>query len=154
MVANYVGCNGGFNMSSPSTVVFVCEHGAAKSLIAAAYWNRLAESSGVQVRAIARGTDPEPALLPTAVAGLRADGLVVTDDRPRRATAEELASAAIVVSFGPRLDGLAPDRVPHRYWDGLPAVSDGYDTARDVIVTQVTALLADPSVTGVVRRHR
>ena len=130
-------------MSSVSTVVFVCEHGAAKSVIAAAYLSRLAEATGVPVHSLARGTDPEPFLLPAAVAGLQVAGLPVPDDQPQRATPDELAAATTVVSFGPRLEGLVPEQVPVRYWSDVPAVSDGYDPARDAIVARVLDLLTD-----------
>ena len=35
-----------------ATVVFVCEHGAAKSVVAAAHFNRMARERGLAVRAI------------------------------------------------------------------------------------------------------
>jgi protein-tyrosine-phosphatase len=129
-------------MSTARTVVFVCEHGAAKSVIAAAYLARLAEAAGLEVRALARGTDPEPVLLPAAVAGLRAADVTPSPDEPRRPTPAELSSAATVVSFGPSLDDLVPASVPRLYWHGVPAVSDGFDAARDTIVTRVLSLLA------------
>lgn len=129
-------------MSSQPTIVFVCEHGAAKSVIAAAYLPRLAAVSGLSVAALARGTDPEPVLSPIAVAGLQAAGLSVPDERPRRAAAAELATAVIVVSFGPRLDGVVPEHVPCHYWRDVPAVSDGFDAARDDIVARLNDLLA------------
>jgi protein-tyrosine-phosphatase len=139
-------------MSTAPTVVFVCEHGAAKSVIAAAYLARLAEAAGLEVRARARGTDPEPVLLPAAVAGLRVAGVTVPHDEPQRPTAAELSSAAMVVSFGPSLDDLVPASVPCLYWRGVPAVSDGFDAARDAIVTRVLSLLAgladDGAATG------
>lgn len=43
-------------------VVFVCEHGAAKSLIASAYFNTLAAERGLCARATFRGVDPKDAL--------------------------------------------------------------------------------------------
>ena len=136
-------CNHGYNMSSHPTVVFVCEHGAAKSVIAAAYLSHYAEASGVPLRTVARGTEPEPVLLPAAMAGLLAAGLQVPDHQPQRATPDELATATTVVSFGPRVEGLVSEEVPCRYWRDVPAVSDGYDAARDAIVVRVVDLLTD-----------
>jgi len=37
-------------------VVFVCEHGAAKSVVATAYFNKLAAERGLPFRATFRGT--------------------------------------------------------------------------------------------------
>ncbi len=39
-------------------VVFVCEHGSAKSVIAAAFFDKLARERGLTLRAVARGTQP------------------------------------------------------------------------------------------------
>jgi hypothetical protein len=39
---------------SPRTVTFVCEHGVAKSVIAAAHFNRLAAAANLNYRAVAR----------------------------------------------------------------------------------------------------
>jgi arsenate reductase len=39
-------------------VIFVCEHGAAKSVIAAAYFNKIATERGLPDRATYRGASP------------------------------------------------------------------------------------------------
>ena len=39
-------------------IIFVCEHGAGKSVIAAAYFNKLAAERGLPDRAIYRGANP------------------------------------------------------------------------------------------------
>ena len=54
------------NQDNP-IIVFVCEHGAAKSVIAAAYFNKLAQEANSEVRAVARGTHPDSELSPKAV---------------------------------------------------------------------------------------
>ncbi|SRR6266404_3655563 len=41
----------------PAHVVFVCEHGSVKSLIAMEYFNRSVQERGLAYRAVARGTD-------------------------------------------------------------------------------------------------
>src|SRR6185436_6176974 len=64
------------------TVVFVCEHGAAKSVIATAYFNKLAAERGLPYRATFRGTSPQEALSVRAVAGLKEDGIAVPSGKP------------------------------------------------------------------------
>jgi protein-tyrosine-phosphatase len=59
-------------MKQGQTVVFVCEHGSAKSVVAAANFNRLAGERGLGLRAVSRGTDPDAEIAPNAEAGLRA----------------------------------------------------------------------------------
>lgn len=41
------------------TVVFVCEHGSAKSVIAAAEFKRMAKEKGLDLNILARGTNPD-----------------------------------------------------------------------------------------------
>jgi len=55
-------------LAAPATVVFVCEHGAAKSLIATLYFNQLAAERGLAARAAFRGVDPQDALSVRAAA--------------------------------------------------------------------------------------
>ena len=63
-------------------VVFVCEHGAAKSVIATVYFNKLARERGLPYRATFRGTDPQAELSVSALAGLRADGVEIPEGKP------------------------------------------------------------------------
>jgi protein-tyrosine-phosphatase len=128
--------------STPASprVVFVCLHGAAKSVVAAAHFRRLAADRGLSVSAVAAGTEPDPELAPGAVKGLAAEGLTAAPARPRPVTLYDLSSAARVVSFGCDL-GMSPAR-PADQWD-VPAVSEGYAGARDQIVAKVERLLSD-----------
>jgi Low molecular weight phosphotyrosine protein phosphatase len=80
-------------MGSVRTVVFVCQHGAAKSVLAAALLERLAAERGAQLRVLARGTEPEPAITPAAAAGLLAEGIDVRAWHPRPLTSGDLAQA-------------------------------------------------------------
>lgn len=52
--------------TSPRLIVFVCEHGSAKSLVAASFFERMAKERGIVVRAVSRGTAPD-ASVPAAV---------------------------------------------------------------------------------------
>ena len=54
-------------------------------------------------------------------------------------TRDELAGAARVVSFGCDLSRLGATDVER--WDDMPAVSDGYGKARDVIAARVETLV-------------
>src|SRR6266550_4298839 len=63
-------------------VLFVCLHGAAKSVVGAAHFRRLAAARGLAVDAVAAGTEPDAALAAGAVKGLAADGLTAMPSRP------------------------------------------------------------------------
>src|SRR5207247_10924416 len=105
---------------SDRTVVFVCLHGAAKSLIAATLFQRLADERGLAVRSTFAGTEPDPAIQPNVVARLLEEGVDVRPLRPRRVTRDELASAWRVVSFACELTVPAPGARLGR-WGARPA---------------------------------
>ena len=125
-------------MNTPQ-VVFVCLHGAAKSVIAASLFDRLAQSRGLDVRATFAGTEPDPEIPPRVVQNLRAEGVDVGGQRPRLVTRDELARATRVVSFGCDLSGLGA--VDAQRWDDVPAVSEDYSKARDLIASRVETLV-------------
>jgi len=74
------------------------------------------------------------------VKGLSGEGLQPSPARPRPVTLYDLATATRVVSFGCDLDAGPAPRLDQ--WD-VPAVSDGYEAARDQIVARVEHLVAE-----------
>src|SRR5262245_46263580 len=82
------------------TIVFVCEHGAAKSVIATAYFNKLAVERGLPFRATFRGTAPQPELSAKTVDGLRADGLTVPVGTPAAIDETDIARATHIFAIG------------------------------------------------------
>jgi arsenate reductase len=129
-------------MVENKTVIFVCEHGAAKSIIAATYLNKFAREKGLQIQALARGTNPDAGLSGSAVAGLLADGLVPSEGAPQKLSAAEVKAADRVIAFCdlPEVD---PVKNSIEYWDGVPAVSEDYIKARDIIVARLRAMMKD-----------
>jgi arsenate reductase (thioredoxin) len=128
-------------MGSVRTVVFVCQHGAAKSVLAAALLERLAAERGAQLRALACGTEPEPQVAPAVAAGLLANGVDVTAWQPRPVTPGDLAQAWRVVSFGPDLSNLVPKGTLVEVWDDIPAVADGFQAAKAAIAGRLLTLI-------------
>src|ERR671926_880657 len=74
-------------------VIFVCEHGAAKSVIATAYFNKLAAERRLPFRATFRGTTPQDDLSVRAVAGLKADGVAIPSGKPSAISDGDVARA-------------------------------------------------------------
>ncbi len=95
------------------------------------------------MRAISAGTDPDTEVPPNVINGLLRDGIDVRGRRPRHVAAEELASAARVVTFGCDLSGIAPPGVAVQPWDDIPAVSADFGAARDAIVSRMRRLLTE-----------
>jgi len=125
----------------PTGVVFVCEHGSVKSLVAMEHFNRKAEERGLPYRAVARGTAPAPTV-PTSVRdGLQADGFDVSGFVPRLLRASDVDDVALVVSFDEDITNTVGGRARYLKWDGLPGVLEDYPRGREAIVRQVDTLI-------------
>jgi protein-tyrosine-phosphatase len=123
-------------MNRKPIVVFVCEHGAAKSIIAAAYFNRFARETNLSFHAVARGTHPDAELSSKTVAGLREDGLTPAEAIPIQLTLEDIESARQIVSFCNLPEEYYPKaRIEH--WLDIPPVSEDYKVSRNAILQQI-----------------
>jgi len=123
-------------------VLFVCEHGSAKSVIATGHFNRIAAERGLAVRAISRGTNPDAAIPEVIRTGMLADGLNVAQWKPKLVTAGDVRDAKRVVTLAcelPRDNRVPPQKLEQ--WNDIPPVSNGYDAARRAIVDHIDRLL-------------
>ncbi len=132
-------------VEAPASVVFVCEHGNAKSLIAAELFNRAAAARRSPLRAVARGVRPEAGIPAPVAAGLAGDGLAVAGFQAARMTRGEAAAARriVAINLGPgdrRALGASAQA-----WSDIPAVSVDYAAARDALAQRVTLLLEELS---------
>ncbi len=121
------------------TVLFVCEHGSAKSVVAAAHFNRLAAERGLPYRAVSRGTAPDAAMAPPALQGLQGDGLLPGDPAPVQLRQSDLDDALRVVTFCD-LPGDLAARSPVERWE-VPPISGGYAASRDAMLARIKAML-------------
>jgi protein-tyrosine-phosphatase len=135
-------------MSPSRSILFVCLHGAAKSVLAAADLRRLAAERGLALTADAAGTEPDPAIAPGVVTVLRAEGIELGQTRPRRVTAADTARADRVVTFGCELGEAMPATVPVERWDDVPAVSENLPLARAAIRRHLDRLLDECAAQG------
>ncbi|HLO18334.1 MAG TPA: hypothetical protein VK206_26110 [Anaerolineales bacterium] len=127
-------------MNQNQVIIFVCEHGAAKSVVAAAYFNQLANEIGSDLRAIARGTHPDHKFSPQAIKGLLEDGLTPTEAHPQKLTQADLQSAQRVITFCELPVDYQQQAIVER-WDNIPPVSENYEKARDAIVGRIRQIL-------------
>jgi arsenate reductase len=125
----------------PTHVVFVCEHGSVKSLIAMEYFNRSVQERGLAYRAVARGTAPEPIVPRSVRDGLRAAGFDVSHFVPRLFDASDVEEASLVVSFDQEIAKIVGGKARHLAWDNLPGVLTDYARGRDEIVRHVDDLI-------------
>jgi protein-tyrosine-phosphatase len=127
-----------------ATVLFLCPYGGAKSVIAAAYFNRAAAEHELPYRAMAAAVEePYDAVPPPVIQRLAADGFDVASYKPRRVDAAAIAAATKVVSIDCDLTKLADPDATIEEWSGVPKVSDGVDAAADAIRWRVETLAAE-----------
>lgn len=124
-----------------ATVLFLCPHAAAKSLLASALFARGAQARGLAFAAACAGTEPDAGPMPEVVALLAAEGIDVSAHRPRRVTPAQLAAASRVITLGCDVGALLPPGVTVEAWHDVPLPSRDLPGARRVIGGRVAALL-------------
>lgn len=140
LAASIGGAQGTGTPSRAPAIVFVCEHGAAKSVIATAYFNKLARERGLPYRATFRGTDPQAEPSVSALKGLREDGLEIPSGKPAIISPADVDNATHVFAIGCTLPASATASGKAANWSDVPD-GQGYGPMRDAIVRHVTALL-------------
>lgn len=125
-------------------VVFVCEHGSVKSLIATLLFDKTAVDRGQTYRAVSRGISPDEHVPSGIAAALREDGFDIEGFRPQGLSRDDVAGATRVIAIGVDLsahNGVA--RAPILSWDDVPAASVDYAAARAALQRHIDALLDD-----------
>jgi protein-tyrosine-phosphatase len=126
---------------APPKIVFVCEHGAAKSVIAAKELEKLARERGIAIQAVTRGTTQDPVIPNLVRAGLKADGIEIGAMKPVQLKPEDLKDAARVISFGPDLSAVGGQMSRVDDWGATPDPSANFQATRDYIVKRLQMLL-------------
>lgn len=80
------------------TVLFACVHNAGRSQMAAAWFNRLADSA--KARAISAGTEPATQVHPEVIAAMGEVGVDLTGAATTRLTPEVANEAQVLVTMG------------------------------------------------------
>ena len=125
----------------PTRVLFMCPHGAAKSVLASAYFAQMAKERGLTVVVDFAGTEPDTEVAPRVVDHLKKQGYSFPSNSPRRVTSSDLAAADLVISIGCDMAGLSPKVETLRTWDDVPAPSADFDAADAAIRQRVTELV-------------
>lgn len=122
-------------------VLFVCEHGTVRSLLAKVLFEQYAAEVGLPMQAVSRGTRADSILPPWMQQNLAADHFELGSWRPQTLRPDDLANAALVVSFDVPSSATAGAGAPRAFWDSLPSVSRDYVTGRDAIKARVHRLV-------------
>src|SRR5215831_12950755 len=116
-------------MKQRRQIVFVCEHGAALSVVSAAWFNKIARQEHLALHAIARD-------------GLKADGVSFATRKPQALSVRDAAQARRIIAFYP---------LPSRYsatarvetWDDVPPTGTNYGLSRDAIIKHLRQLIGE-----------
>jgi arsenate reductase len=130
------------------TILFVCEHGAGRSAIAASYFNKKAEKQGLEYRAIFRGVEPQSALGTSTKDGLIKDSVDVKNLTPTKLSRKDADDAYKVIT----LDCTLPDlfNKADMQWTGIP-MDGNYEVSKNRIAAKVDSLMT--IILTDIRRH-
>ena len=129
---------------TPATVLFLCPHGAAKSLIAASYFNQLATQRKLPMSASAAATEEPYGEVPVPVSrALGAEGFDVSSFQPRRFAATDLDCATRVVTIDCDPPAIPTSHVEVERWDDVPKVSEDLDGSIASIRLHVARLVEE-----------
>jgi arsenate reductase len=128
------------------TVLFLCPYGGAKSVIAASYFNRLADERALPYRAIAAAVEEPYAAVPPPVAGLlQREGFDVSQFKPHHVEGRDVKDAVKIVSID--CNSAALDAAIHveaasvERWNDVPKVSEDLDGSAAAIRRHVETLI-------------
>lgn len=142
-----VGCSAPAGRDSPAQpqVLFVCEHGNVKSLMAASYFNQRVSELGLPYRAISRGSAPDSTTVPPAiVAQLRNEGFDVAEFHPVAVTLADVAESRRVILINTDLpEDARSSKATLAQWTDVPAASLDYAAASDALKRHIEELIAD-----------
>lgn len=138
-------CSTTISDTSPTSpqVIFVCKHGNVKSLMAATYFNDLAQARNLSYRAISRGIAPDSDSVPTPIISeLNTDGFDVSSYSPKKVKLTDLNSAAHIILIGTVLFTSASNtQAKTETWTDVPPASVDYAAARDSIKAHIKSLI-------------
>lgn len=137
---------------SEGTVLFVCEHGTVKSLLAKLLFDEYAAQVGLPMRAESRGTAVDSVVPPWMRAQLGASRLAFDGFTPHAVTTRDLAGATYVVTFDLPASVTAGAGGVRARWDALPPASQQFEASRDAIKSRVHALVDSLNQVRLARR--
>jgi arsenate reductase (thioredoxin) len=121
-------------------VLFVCGHGAAKSVLAAAAFGRLAKAAGLAIDVQAAGIDPDATIAPAVIDVLPKETRTVPP-QPRRVTEGDLARASRIVTFDLEASDLPTTAHADQRWDGLPSAGQDPEAFLAAVTPRAAALV-------------
>ena len=131
-------------------VLFICEHGNVKSLMAASYFNQITRERHLPFTAISRGITPDSTTVPAVIAtGLRTEGFDVSAFRPIQVTANDIDSARRVIAISvPSPILVGKNTASIQTWDDVPPATLDFKASSASLKAHIEALLAQLAAPG------
>jgi protein-tyrosine-phosphatase len=124
------------------TILFLCPHHAAKSILAEAYFNYRVKLEGLPFQADSAGTDPSELIWPTVIDLLAREGIALTPLHPRKVTRDDLLHTFQVISLGCALEEMEIAPQQFTAWEDVPLASVDLEGSWMAICRHVDQLLA------------
>jgi arsenate reductase len=127
-------------MAQEKKVIFVCEHGAAKSVIAASYFNKMAKERNLDYVAECRGTFPDSVVSPGIKDGLTKDKVFDPNTKPQQLLISDTTNVERIILF----TTLPPElktNIETENWSNIENVDADYEKRRNAITKKITELL-------------
>jgi protein-tyrosine-phosphatase len=117
-------------------VVFVCEHGAGKSVVAAAYFNKIAKDRNLNWEASCRGTNPDEEVSVPTKEGLKSDNLLDPALSPKKLAPSDTSNVEKIILFTKLPDDFKTS-VKSEDWSSLPNIDAKYEVRRDALIKKI-----------------
>ncbi len=127
-------------MAQTKKIIFVCEHGAGKSVVAAAYFNKLAKERNLDYVAECRGTNPDSIVSLKTQEGLTKDDVYDVNTKPTKLQLSDTTNAERIILFTTAPPGLNT-KVKIENWSDIENVDSEYQKRRDAIIQKINSLL-------------
>jgi arsenate reductase (thioredoxin) len=130
-------------------VVFVCDHGSVKSLVAALFFDRMAAERGLVFRSVSRGISPDATVPPKIADALHAEGFDVSGYKPAKLTQLDLKNASHVIAIG--VDRSSPGALQDPdivSWDDIPPASVNFAASKAALQQHIDELLDQLAATS------
>lgn len=124
------------------TILFMCPHGAAKSVMARTYFQKLADQKGLNFFSSAAGPFPDDVTNPVIVKLLQNEGYDISDHKPRKVTADDINQALTVISIGCKIVDLPQTNKGIENWN-VPMVSEDPEGSWQQIKQRVERLVSE-----------
>jgi arsenate reductase (thioredoxin) len=118
-------------------ILFLCPHGAMKSIMAAAYTQKFALEAGIDLTVAHAGTEPDEIIPQTVIDLLAVDGIDVSVWHPNLVSNTDLERANRIISLGCEIPEIQLET-----WV-VPSPSENLIASSDAIKTRVQQLILD-----------